>query len=111
MAVLPPPVLVWQRVESRVPGVYNRFLRAVHSTGAIAATSWYRDPVRNRVVGGASQSQHLLGLAADLIPRPGVGMHQLAEAARAAGLVAVPYDRHVHVQAWTRGTARQLRLI
>jgi uncharacterized protein YcbK (DUF882 family) len=32
----------------------------------ITITSWYRDPVSNRRVGGASQSQHLNGGAADI---------------------------------------------
>lgn len=29
-------------------------------------TSWYRDPVHNKAIGGASNSQHLYGTAADL---------------------------------------------
>jgi Peptidase M15 len=32
----------------------------------ISVASWYRDPISNRAVGGASKSQHLTGGAADI---------------------------------------------
>lgn len=35
----------------------------------LAVTSWYRDPAHNAEIGGVSQSQHLLGAAADVVPR------------------------------------------
>ena len=35
---------------------------------AIAVTSWYRPPLVNRRVGGASRSQHLTGAAVDIYP-------------------------------------------
>jgi putative chitinase len=34
----------------------------------ILVTSWYRPPAVNKAVGGASNSQHLKGLAADILP-------------------------------------------
>lgn len=37
----------------------------------ILVTSWYRPPLVNREVGGVSNSQHLYGLAADILPLEG----------------------------------------
>lgn len=41
----------------------------------IKVTSWYRPPQVNREVGGASQSQHILGSAVDIYPADGRDMH------------------------------------
>lgn len=40
----------------------------------ILVTSWYRDPITNRRVGGASRSQHLTGKAVDIKPSYGSGI-------------------------------------
>ncbi len=40
-------------------------IRELYSGRPITVTSWYRDPVSNRRVGGASQSRHLTGGAVD----------------------------------------------
>lgn len=40
-------------------------VRELFGNRAIVVTSWYRDPVTNRRVGGASQSRHLTGGAVD----------------------------------------------
>lgn len=41
-------------------------LRAELGNRPIIITSWYRDPISNRSVGGVRNSQHLLGWAADI---------------------------------------------
>lgn len=70
-------------------------------------TSWYRDPYHNRQVGGAATSQHLLGLAIDLVvPAEGVG--SIVQQARRAGLVPVVESDHVHLQARPAGTSGAL---
>ena len=40
-------------------------IRAYFGNKPVTVTSWYRDPVTNRRVGGASRSSHLTGLACD----------------------------------------------
>jgi Peptidase M15 len=41
-------------------------LRADFGDRPITITSWYRDPISNKDVGGVRNSQHLLGWAADI---------------------------------------------
>lgn len=70
-------------------------------------TSWFRDWNENIRVGGSTNplSQHLGGLAADVA---GPNLSVFAARARAAGLVAVEYTGHVHVQYWPRGVFDQV---
>lgn len=42
-------------------------IRAHFDNNPITITSWYRDPVSNRAVGGASRSAHLSGYAVDFL--------------------------------------------
>lgn len=66
--------------------------------GRVALTSWWRDIGDNARAGGHSHSQHLLGLALDVVPLAPGTPAQLAAAARAAGLVAIVEGDHVHLQ-------------
>lgn len=49
-----------------------------HFDRPITITSWYRDPVSNRAVGGVSNSRHLVGDAADIVVQ-GLHPHQAAK--------------------------------
>lgn len=71
------------------------------STGvAPYATNWWRSDAHNDRVGGHRYSQHLLGLAVDLVPSGYGAMHYdaLRRAMAAAELVAINEGDHVHVQ-------------
>lgn len=67
-------------------------------------TSFIRSRSHNYEVGGVSDSQHLLGTAADLVPTSG-SLADLADWARGSGLfgfVLLEGD-HVHVQLYPGG--------
>jgi len=68
----------------------------------VGVTSGYRCPDHNRAVGGAKQSQHLLGNAADIVVkgRSVAEMHTLAEqvpAFRDGGIGVYPEQGFIHV--------------
>ena len=68
----------------------------------IRVTSGYRCPEHNRVVGGAKQSRHLRGHAADIVIKSlsVAGMYELAEqvaAFRNGGIGVYPEQGFVHV--------------
>lgn len=109
VAVLAPPESVWRPVEAFAPGSYGNFLTrlvfGMRSFRGVLATSWYRSPRVNRDVGGHPESQHLLGLAVDLIAEePQLAVTALTE----LGLEAFNEATHVHVQYWPAGIAGRL---
>ena len=79
--------------------------------GGWGISSWYRSPRVNAAVGGASNSAHLVGLAADGHPLHG----SFAEAIEWIGESMLPFDRVIyevrgstkwlHVQAAEQGAA------
>lgn len=71
----------------------------------VQLSSWYRAPSHNRSVGGHPDSQHLLGLAVDVVGSRWA-MEAFAAAARSQGLVAVEEGTHVHVQLFPAGWIR-----
>ncbi len=105
MAVLPPPDAFWEHFP------VSYFVDQVNQSWefGIDATSWWRSWVENLRVGGSVRplSQHLVGLAADIVGRPGP-LGRFVTAARRRGLIVVPYSTHVHVQLWRRGVLDQL---
>ena len=66
------------------------------------ATSWYRSPSRNFIVGGAARSQHLLAWAVDFTGPRDEAAFMLATA-RSVGLVAVDESDHIHLQMYPAG--------
>jgi uncharacterized protein YcbK (DUF882 family) len=103
MPVLSPPAQfvraylpVYQYLVPRLNFLAERFPEA-------RPTSWYRSRADNVRVGGAPQSQHRLGFAADFSPVRREDYQRLAGLARAVGLVAVVESDHVHVQTFLAG--------
>lgn len=69
----------------------------------IIIASGYRCQKKNKKVGGAKHSQHMNGLAADLVV-PGVSMRTVAMAARKVGFSFVLNEGdHVHVDMRKKG--------
>jgi len=64
--------------------------------GPITVSSGYRSPDLNKAIGGAANSAHVLGLAAD-INAPGVTSKTLARLIQAAGL---PFDQLIFEGTW-----------
>ena len=56
----------WIKVNRQLVRGLERYRR---EAGPVSIVSGYRDPLHNRSIGGASQSQHMYGNAADIPPR------------------------------------------
>ena len=108
MAEFPPYHVVWH-THRILPGVYHWFYGGLadvmdYFDGHLEVTSLYRDPQKNAEVGGSPDSQHLVGLAADLHSDRS---EEIARVLHAFGFTVVPYAGHVHVQALPPGMLRQ----
>ena len=64
--------------------------------GPITVSSGYRCPALNKAVGGAANSAHVLGLAAD-ITAPGITPQALAKMIQRAGLA---FDQLIYEGSW-----------
>lgn len=108
MSVEWPPTTIWER--HAVLFVY--FLNALGRTwpgSSLRVSSFYRDPETNIRVSGAIDSQHLLGLAIDVVGEESQ-LIDFASQVRVQGLIPVMFERHLHVQTLPAGTARQAGL-
>ncbi len=100
-----PPQRIIDQMDHLLPGIWPAFLGRVvdgarESRSHVQVSSWYRDPPTNRAVGGAAESQHLLGLAIDLVSDNPVALEKALDA---QGIVAIRERTHVHVQAYPAG--------
>ena len=100
MKLRPPPAIAYQ-VQRSLPGVWGAWDQAIALawawSGGWTTTSYYRSPTRNARVGGADDSQHLVGLALDATAPD---LAKLREAFDRAGFITVGYPSHVHAQAF-----------
>lgn len=106
MPLLPPP----QSLIRELTPLLRSFLLRLADTPidrSTRVTSWYRSPLQNLEVGGAPESQHLAGLAIDVVNLPPGALRVLAN----AGLVVVPFASHVHVQLGPAGFLRAQGLL
>jgi len=119
----PPSTEVVQFFETLFPGFWRVWIGAAQlaldeidadAGGDTIITSWFRSPSQNRAVGGDPDSQHLVGLALDVIP--GKGSFQLAvnEASgrfAEVGFIPVPFQTHLHVQTFPARVLREVGIL
>ena len=97
-----PPVYVVQYLGTYIRAFVQAIDAALDPLGydrGATLTSWYRSPADNQRVGGEPRSQHLLGLAADIV-FPTIVKASAMRSLRAQGLTVLDEGDHVHVQAY-----------
>lgn len=114
----PPPtniVAFWERL---LPGFWKIWISAAESAlreidadsgGDTILTSWFRSPSQNRAVGGDPDSQHLVGLALDVVPGKAnlqLAVNEAAGRFTEAGFRSVPAATHLHIQTFPAGVLR-----
>lgn len=108
MSQNPPPASIVHTIERASPGFWRAWNGAVsgafRASGGFHVTSWWRSGAFNREVGGSDFSQHLVGVALDVLPRTA----RVATALRAAGFRVIDEGDHLHAQPWPAGSARSL---
>lgn len=119
----PPPINTLKFFDRLLPGIWNQFAAAAEgglalvdagNVGQTVLTSWFRSPNENRRVGGDPDSQHLVGLAFDVVPGKGTSPLAINEAAqifRRLGFEVVPAAKHIHVQVFPAGVLRQVGIL
>lgn len=118
----PPPRTTLQFFDRLLPGIWPMWAKAVEFAlreidaegGDTVLTSWHRSPSQNRRVGGHPDSQHLVGLAFDVVPGKGQSLLAINEAAQRfaeQGFTVVPEPTHVHVQTFPSGVLREVGIL
>lgn len=114
----PPPRLTLQFFDRLIPGVWTQFGASAQAAllevdagnvGETVLTSWFRTPLENKRAGGHPDSQHLVGMAFDVVPGKGTTTLAINEAAQIFarfGFTVVPARTHLHVQAFPPGILR-----
>jgi len=106
----PPPFPTLKFFDRLLPGIWQQWGAAVEgalveidhgNVGETILTSWFRSPLENRRVGGHPDSQHLVGLAFDVVPGKGssaLAINEAAQIFQRFGFSVEPAEKHVHVQ-------------
>jgi len=119
----PPPQNTMRFFDRLLPGIWPQWAQAAEAAltridagdfGETTITSWHRSPLENKRVGGHPDSQHLVGLAFDVVPGKGQNLLALNEAAQsfqAQGFTVDVEPTHVHVQTFPAGVLRQVGIL
>ena len=102
-----PPAQLVSQIDRLAPGFWSAWSRAVstaYGRAPFQVTSWWRSRAYNAEVGGAEASQHLLGVAFDVVPATRAVQSALA----AVGFITVNEGDHIHAQPWPAGSASGL---
>jgi len=103
LASIPPRELLASAWRPVIFEFIRRVARSLQPGQKIS--SWYRDPLTNQREGGAPQSQHLFGLALDVV---GPGQRLTQSIARDAQLIAVQEFDHLHIQLLPAGVLQRI---
>lgn len=103
-----PPIGIVRALLPELLRFFNGLI-GVRVGPSIRVSSWWRSAVDNRRVGGHPDSQHLLGLALDLVGEE-EELRDLLFDVRQVGMIAVMEATHLHIQLLPAGVARLVGL-
>jgi len=103
LASIPPRELLASAWRPVIFEFIRRVARSLQPGQKIS--SWYRTPAQNQAEGGMPTSQHLFGLALDIV---GPGQQLTQSIARDAQLIAVQEFDHLHIQLLPAGVLERI---